>query len=459
MSIEGFHQKSPEEIASQEEEARLQLELEGHAAESPYEEKLEALRTVRREGKNMQSLKAEISEKVDTAIEHAIVEGKFIGSGKDAVVFKVADETFSPEMLPILVEEGFKFNTERQESLSAAAKILKIYEPGLGKREYEMQREAFQILSQSEKAAQVPTPIGLRDQELDEKNKVFLNGFGTHLKGNMEVIVMDYVDGKDLATIMYEFVLEAKGYDKEALEKMEFEDKANLVAKYLSFSIPSGKDRDENARAFELAATMNDNSRKLMKYLKQKGFKLDKIVVDKIENALKILSRHGLHHNDMHERNIMIEGDKVFIIDFGRAVKGETDENTDDFAAVRRWKELTTTPEEDEKSMHIEMISELNQKENMLLKNPKWLEKYAKIKQAIADGNTLRYANEFVMAQSSESGVEDFLILTKNLLHDSMINTNARESVQNFLHSLHSGKIPVYAKNKISNVMHSGWLQ
>jgi serine/threonine protein kinase len=456
--MENFRFKTPEELQQQEETVRLQRELEGKATNEAYEEKLETLRTIKREHKTSESLTEEMREKTDSVIEQALFEGSFIGAGKDAVVLKLQDNAFAPDIIPILKEQGLNFSTEI-ENPPSAAKILKIYEPGKGVHEYTMQRDAYNILSQEENAAQVPNPIGIRDQKISYKDREYLNGFGTHLDNNMEVVIMDFIEGKDLATIMYEFVLKAKGYEEEEIENMQFEDKANLVSKYLGFSIPGGKDRDDTARAFELAATMNENSSKLFKYLKQKGFMLKKEVVEKIENSLKILARNNIHHNDMHERNIMIDKDgEPYIIDFGRSTRSESEENNDDMAPVRRWKNLTTTFDEDTQNDSMGIAKEMELKEISLRTNQKWNDKAAKIKSVIRDGNIIRLANEFIAAQSSEIEIDNFLILAKKMLHDKDLSDDVRTGIHEFVISIPHSKTPLYAKNKVTQVIKSGWL-
>ena len=275
----------------------------------------------------------------------------------------------------------------------------------------------------------------------------------------MEVFIMDFVEGKDLATLMYEFVLKKKGYEAEDIEKMEFDEKHLLVTKFLEYAVAGGKDHNEGRRALEEAAVAKENSDKLYKFLKQKGFILDKNFLNKIEKSLLILAKNNIRHNDMHERNIMKDTDgEPVIIDFGRSKHNDNDEISDDFAAIKRWKYLTTTPEEDVKHEREEEITKMQEKETFIKTNKKWIEKTENIKKRLQKDVLSTLENEFITAKTSETEIENFLVTLKSLLRDDSVEGNIKTTIRDFISLLPNRTSSPFVKQKIKTSIRSGWL-
>lgn len=152
-------------------------------------------------------------EKLDLIWEHMLEGGKELGAGKDGIVFKINLNTLPQDERHLLVED--KVISPNEEVDAMAAKILKIYNPLLGDYEFRMQKKAREIISKEKNVAQIPDTTTARDQEIGEKTKTRLNIRGAQLEDRAEIIIMDYIDGKDLGTIMYDFVLKNLGYEDE----------------------------------------------------------------------------------------------------------------------------------------------------------------------------------------------------------------------------------------------------
>jgi hypothetical protein len=81
---------------------------------------------------------------MEAIFEHFITESPVIGLGKDGIVFKVETQTLPDEERATLIASGIMPDTDEEH---IAAKILKVYNPGLGDHEYRMQQRAYDILS------------------------------------------------------------------------------------------------------------------------------------------------------------------------------------------------------------------------------------------------------------------------------------------------------------------------
>lgn len=141
---------------------------------------------------------------------------------------------------------------------------------------------------------------------------------------------MEFIPGKDMATLMYAFVLRSYGFDDHRINLMNFEEMHAYVAQQLDFRAPGRKGRTESEREHERLQLEEENyEKKLLPYLRKKGFSIAPEIVQKIARTIEALHAGGVFHNDLHERNIMFDeeyrpGDtdtQVTFVDFGSSKK------------------------------------------------------------------------------------------------------------------------------------------
>lgn len=274
-----------------------------------------------------------------------------LNEGTNGVIFSFRIDDVPEELKVQLAERGIELGTE------AAVKIMKVYVHGKDKKEFLLQQEAFRILSEGTHpvpVAGVPRPILYRDIEIADELQEKLKLAGVRSSSNrIELIVMDLIQGEDLAMIMYKEVLRKHPravHLAAEIDSMTFQDLQDEVASVLHFASPGGKARDEAQRQFEEIKVMDMNAEKLYSFLDRSGFVLPENILDQLENALKILHEHGLYHRDAHHRNFFIQGDisgkktegqeqpRAFIIDFGASV--QVSENVDELAVYSQYEEL-----------------------------------------------------------------------------------------------------------------------
>src|SRR3989339_159262 len=275
-------------------------------------------------------------EQVDGWLEFALkIAARKINEGNNGVVLEVE---FSK--LPAEIQAGlFGIHPDLAENNGESVfKILKIYTGGQGKKEFELQQDACQILADSEiSGVSVPKPEMYRDLEIKEGGTAkLLEDWGIKVGDDkrIEILSMDLVKGYDLATWIYrQFILQHPQVIKRAFPDFDFEGIAqniqsmdidslvDLVCKVVGFK-HKYRHLDDSSEAIEerrqLALTIKEK-------LEHKSL-LDKEVVELISTAINTLHRAGLYHRDLHLRNIMIERlldgkDEIKILDFGNAKK------------------------------------------------------------------------------------------------------------------------------------------
>jgi len=290
-------------------------------------------------------------EKAETAEDREAVE-KFIDAsleelcerylskfneGNNGIVLKLRMDDIPPELKDGLKKNGIELGDDK------VAKILKIYSGGKGKQEFEMQKKAHELVEaqpDKEKFARVPKPYFYRDFAVGPDAQERIKGMTEKgISGNrVEMFMMDFVPGDDVATILYKEV--AKRHPKtadvsERTDELRFEDLQDRVFQALDFKAPGGKSRDMGEREHEMRKVFAENAEKIDAFLERRGFRIDPAVVSQIENTMNLFHKNGLAFRDGHQRNFMITGDyesgapgakkerppQVFVIDYGAATE------------------------------------------------------------------------------------------------------------------------------------------
>ena len=289
-----------------------------------------------------------------------------INEGNNGVIFKLNFTDDLEDGVGGLLDYIEDRRTGEQEKENVM-KVLKLYKPGEGKKEFEMQRRAFEIVRDQgdDTCAKIPEPILFRNLEIkSEEAQEFLKNKGIKNAEQVEIIIMDMVPGVDLADHFYREVLrDNKGaiHLSDRLDQMDFNELHREVSRVLNFEVAGAKSRDEGEREFERRMVQSGNAEKLFKTLKKKGYVMNPEIIKRIEKTINLFHENGLAFRDGHHRNFMFNGEgedlEVYVIDFGSSTtfEGELDrdvyiegqkEYPHDKAIIKSLESLTKTQDE-----------------------------------------------------------------------------------------------------------------
>lgn len=307
----------------------------------------------------------EVEELIDNLLEIAVIESHKINEGNNGLIATIDISDLPQEIIDFALEQPHLQNTKLQDKAEVAIKILKIYTNGAAKAEYEAQLQAYNLLTQAKKDnpdkqyAQVPVPMLYRKLEMNDDIEQSLKAKGVENPSDaVEVILMDYIKGDDLATLLYKEVLRrhtsTRHFTNQDIAEMSFSDIHFEVSQALGYSEPGKKDSDTGARFHEEFKVTSANAELLINFLSRNGFQLNTTILTQIENSLKLMHQNKTYHYDAHERNFIITDDEqVYMVDFGGAVAQKqtheqadvknTDLATEDLTVVRTYKKLTKT--------------------------------------------------------------------------------------------------------------------
>lgn len=301
-------------------------------------------------------------EELNHAMEQLLLSCERAGEGGKAVVLKLSVSEVRPELRPAL--DALQIPTSDNDK---AIKLFKLSLPGKASWEYTMQQRAYEAVQnipedEREKFALVPALSSQYDVSLDDEVKREIGKrFGAAIVGDKtQIIAMEYIDGEDLATIFYKWILERENlYTPEETDGMNFAKLYEEVSTTIGFEILPSEMIDD-PRALELAEWKNaaKNTAKLYEYLHKHNFPMPSYLVPQVENTIKLLHQSHITHGDAFERNLMVtggmkalrskktlEGERSYVIDFGES-KDHAVEGVDEFAVVRRLRKLTHSKEE-----------------------------------------------------------------------------------------------------------------
>jgi hypothetical protein len=378
-------------------------------------------------------------EQLNRDIENVLLSCERAGEGGKAVVLKLSPNGISPELHPALEA----LNVDNDEA--RAVKLLKLYLPNKGAFEYKMHGQAYQSFqdipeSDQNSYARIPALSSSRDVDFDNETKAEIERrFRASIVGDKaQLIVMEYVDGEDLATIFYKWILEnERRYASEQTDQMDFKELYEEVAKTLNFEmLPDGEIDDP--RALELAEwkTSSRNTAKLYDYLHKNHFPLSPEIVSQLEKTLTLLhAKAHITHGDAFERNVMIQGGtqvfrenqpdqrkQSYLIDFGEARDHEV-EGVDDFAIIRRLKKLLASPKEETEMNRKKIYDEINAKANRLSTNRQWQETYSLIKKLLSENPDKALATAWSRtAGQGENSIDAFFITMKRLANENLLD-------------------------------------
>src|SRR5687768_2104984 len=439
---------------------------------------------------------AENREAVEKFIDAALEElcerhlSKF-NEGNNGIILKLKMEDIPSKLLADLKEAGIELGDHK------VAKILKIYSGGEGRQEFQLQKKAHELVDSQpdkEKYAQVPRPYFYRDFPVGDAAKESLKGLTEKAYGanRVEMFMMDYVPGDDVATVLHKEV--ARRHPKtvdiaDHVDEMRFDDLQDRIQQALGFARPGGKSRDDGIRDAEMRKVNNENAKKIDTFLEQRGFHIDPTVVSQIENTMALFHKNGLAFRDGHQRNFMISGDyaaaapgterqkppQVFVIDFGAAteiggrrlddvfheVDGEEGKGAvvknypDDLMVAKQLKRSTVAPKDRINAEEREYLEGLERNKRTLDRNPRLAPTVAAVMDSARSGKPDMSAaySRIVGASSmpSEGAIDNFLNVAYAVA-DAV--PEAKEEVRAFVADLaRRPGLPLPTKNKLSKFL------
>src|SRR3989344_1624880 len=277
----------------------------------------------------------------------------------------------------------------------------------------------------------IPDATKALDHQISLETRNRLNAHGAHLEDKAEIIMMDYVDGLDLGTVMYNFALKQMGHEDDYIADLTYSQKDQLVGQELGFERPyieSAQTTEEKESA--QALTFDRNEEKLLKYLKKKGLKLESALFEKVDNAVRALNQNGMFHNDLHKQNVMIDvNGEVYIIDFGRAGEKRKDGIADTLFS-KRWKGLSLSEEDEQKERINAFIF------NVIEKGTPVLER------------------ELALSRSDDVKFEQFLVML-HIVRESKVHINV---INAFIASLDNKGLRPFERNRVQKLRQIGYL-
>jgi len=263
----------------------------------------------------------EIKEKFfDARLEFLIYKHcEKINEGKTGLIFKLNPQNIPEGIKRKLEEQGLPLGEKGE---NGAIKMLKLFTPEQAEHEAKMQQQAFDTLQDAGKLgspeyAQVPRmwftrSLKIRNEKtiaklikaglLQKKNALHRNEDRTD-PVDVNVMIMDFIPGEDLASYFFRWTLERKGFDKQRLANMDFKELQDLTSVQLGFDKPSpGSDQSHELQV------SHGNAKKLFTFLTNSGMQINPRLVEQVKNTLNLQHENQLYHNDLHWRNIMASG-------------------------------------------------------------------------------------------------------------------------------------------------------
>lgn len=275
-----------------------------------------------------------------------------INEGNNGIIFSLRLSDLNKEALGILTRLGV---ISPEEDVSRVVKLLKIGSPGKLKKEYDLSAKACatikpKIAGKPHEFADIPQP---RYYDTLKVTPFFQESFQTQhdiqvAGGEIEIMVMDRVEGTDVDTILLREFLRRNPNSPllkqpKRIDTLSFEDLEGVSMSCLGFKKLTGKKRSQWSDADWLEYMRF--RKEMEEYLHKSDFRIDMSLLDGVERTIHTLyDEAGVAWGDGNLRNIMLEGayDPVsgeagearsWVIDFGGAEFGN---EADDPAKMRQ---------------------------------------------------------------------------------------------------------------------------
>ncbi|MFA5029703.1 MAG: hypothetical protein WC518_03035 [Patescibacteria group bacterium] len=257
-------------------------------------------------------------EPVDSLLEFILKSGaadKKIGEGGTGIVLEMDLRVLPQNIRESLLEffpQLFETTAEGCSETGLALKIIKIYAKGRGQQECQMQSRAGEIIANSPLAQKVAVPRAVYHNLSiqSEQTQKLLASLGAKNLGQVEVIIMDRVEGDDFEVITYRELIR-----KEA-DKFRSKCPNGDVEDYIS---QIGR---EDLLALISSVYGHREAPQWDKFIKEKlrnsGI-ISQEEINALREVLRILHGAGFFHLDLHQGNLMRAEGRLFLIDFDKA--------------------------------------------------------------------------------------------------------------------------------------------
>lgn len=410
-----------------------------------------------------------LDREIDASFEALIIHrARKVSEGNNGIILRLNLKEGISEEARTLERSGIKLETDQ------AIKLIKVYLPGTARHEFEIQKRAHELVAASpnrDELAEVPRPLCYRDLQIGTEAQEALQSLGlTRVGKRVEIIVMDFVPGEDLATILMRELLrrhpEAKHLKPEHISQLPFPELHAEVARLLGFVKPPRLTLEspddlyrENAERFYQALTKFDIT-------------LHPSILKRIKKTTALFHNNGICHRDGHERNFMItgnplhpaiggtsEGPRLFIIDYGNSKIFEGDyasqrdslyeEMGHQFRSDEDIVEILTSlsvprAEREERTERI-FDQELARQYQQLNIDPKWVQLYEETSKGMIDTPIEALERAFMVSTTIPQDIDRFLVLLIRLMKEGRLK---EEAARTFIEGRLSTLLP-FARNKL----------
>lgn len=327
----------------------------------------------------------ELNELKALYLETILAHSHKINEGNNGIILEISDEDFSMLMQNNVSQKNeHAVSDEYNEQIpSGVAKVIKIYNENAltGKSEFENQHMIHALFEEerkkgNQKLARIPKPLLYRDVELSNDLARKLNDMGAVVKDRAEVIIMEKIEGIDMATDMYRSFLKYAIQRDPKLkylgdaDDMDFHDLHQVISDNFFYRTESPQ-AGVNKMLQDEHKIAQQNAEMLTRTLGKAQYTFSEERIQTIEASLALMRQSGIALRDAHERNFMIGDDgSMYILDFGDVKKVSHKVTDDDFDGYRMDKAVP---------LNMRKINKLSQEEaRRIAENPhSWQDKDA----------------------------------------------------------------------------------
>lgn len=281
------------------------------------------------------------------AVEHLMLEvlliqhAERINEGNNGIIFSLRIGELNKEAKDMLIRLGV---LSPAEDVGRVVKLLKIGAPGRLKKEYDLSAKACatikrKVAENPDDFADIPQP---RYYDTLKTTPFFQGAFLTQHDiqlsgGEIEIMVMDKVEGTDVDTILLREFLSRNPNSPllkhpKGMDALSFEELEGFAMSSLSFKRLTGKKRSQWSDA-DWVEYMRFR-KEMEEYLHKTDFRIDMSLLESVERSIHALyDEAGVAWGDGNLRNIMLEGQydpssvksgksRAWVIDFGGAEFG-----------------------------------------------------------------------------------------------------------------------------------------
>jgi hypothetical protein len=372
-------------------------------------------------------------EVINSEFNLLLREVRKVNEGAAGIIIKLDPKQFSERLQSALSNRGVDINE------SAAGKLLKIYNQESARNEYDMQTKAYDVVESASvdvsKTSMIPAPIYFNDINIDQETQDNLRAQGIQFgaENKVSLILMEWIPGEDLCTKMYKKVLsyypEHPAYPDNIDDFQQLEFAVSII---LGFAKPNTEASTPEEQAYDEALLYKRNFDKVYKFLDAKNLKFNLALVEQIKNAVNLLHKNKIWHNDLHERNTEVIGDifdpeadiRSYILDFDKASIRQKEYGFNDNNLIDR---LSVAIEADP-NIEIETLK------NSLLNNSNYNNVYDSIVHAVQTKNNPETGVIAAIALFDDEFGYKSIITTQRLIDQKVISSDdAKKYLNSFL--------------------------